>query len=109
MKQLLTAAGVTAALAFAMPAFAAQDTAPGTSVQTGAATANQVNGSAESNPANASGSANATTSNKTVARVATPDPMMSRFHQKDAVSGSASTDTSNSPALNQPSIPSNGQ
>jgi len=109
MKKYLTATGVAAALAFAMPAFAAQDTAPGTSVQTGAATANQVNGSAESNPANARGSADAKTSNKTVAGVSTPDPMMSRFHQKDTVSGSASTDTSNSPVLNQPTAPSNGQ
>ena len=103
MKQLLTAAGVVAALAFAAPAFAAQDTAPGTSVQTGAAAANQINGSAESNPPNATGSADATTKNKTVARVSTPDPMMSRFHQNDKVSGSA-TDT-----LNQPSLQMNSQ
>jgi hypothetical protein len=103
MKQLLTAAGVAAALAFAMPAFAAQDTAPGTSVHTGAAASNQINGSAESNPANATASADAAAKNKTVARVSTPDPMMSRFHQNDKAPASTSTDT-----LNQ-SIQSNGQ
>jgi hypothetical protein len=90
MKHLIATAGVVTALAFAMPAFA-QDSAPGTSVQTGAAASNaapsSTNGDATTNN-------NAAPSNKTVARNALPpDPMMSRLNsgKKDSTTSSSNT------------------
>jgi hypothetical protein len=104
MKHLIATAGVVTALAFAMPAFA-QDSAPGTAVQTGAAASNAAPSSTTSD---ATTNSNATPSNKTVARNALPpDPMMSRLNsgKKD----SATTGSSNVGDMSGLAAQTNGQ